>query len=160
MQDKGAKLYGRSLYVYRKRTVPYPGMATFDAPSREICQVKRARTNTPLQALELLNDVTYVEAARQLAQLAIEQGGSSPEERITFAFRRALARMPDAPRARRFEAWVRAVPQGFRGRQGSRGETHPPRREPAGPAIDPVLLAAYTATASVILNLDETITLE
>ncbi len=77
VQDKGPPLYRRSLYVYRKRTVPHPVMATFDAPSREVCQVKRPRTNTPLQALELLNDVTYVEAARQLAQLAIEQGGSS-----------------------------------------------------------------------------------
>ena len=64
VQDKGDKLYRRSLYVYRKRTVPHPAMATFDAPSREICQVKRARTNTPLQALELLNDITYVEAAQ------------------------------------------------------------------------------------------------
>jgi mono/diheme cytochrome c family protein len=160
VQDKGAKLYGRSLYVYRKRTVPYPGMATFDAPSREICQVKRARTNTPLQALELLNDVTYVEAARQLAQLAIEQGGSSPEERITFAFRRALARMP-APRElqilrrgldryrKDFEADKEAAMKLIR-----HGES------PPGSAVDPVLLAAYTATASVILNLDETITLE
>ena len=87
-QDKGAKLYGRSLYVYRKRTVPHPAMTTFDAPSHEICQVNRARTNTPLQALALLNDVTYVEAARELAQLALAQAGSSPEERITFAFRR------------------------------------------------------------------------
>ena len=79
MQDKGSRLYRRSLYVYRKRTVPHPAMATFDAPSREICQVKRPRTNTPLQALELLNDVTYVEAARQLAQLSLGQGGWSPE---------------------------------------------------------------------------------
>ena len=68
MQETGAGLYRRSLYVYRKRTVPHPAMVNFDAPSREFCQVKRPRTNTPLQALELLNDVTYVEAAaRSLA---------------------------------------------------------------------------------------------
>ena len=95
-QDKGAKLYGRSLYIYRKRTVPHPAMTTFDAPSHEICQVTRARTNTPLQALALLNDVTYVEAA-QPAQLALTQAGSSPEECITFAFRRAVRRI-DATR--------------------------------------------------------------
>ena len=65
IQDKGPDLYRRSLYVYRKRTVPHPALATFDAPSRETCQVKRPRTNTPLQALELLNDVAYVEAARR-----------------------------------------------------------------------------------------------
>ena len=114
VQDKGPKLYRRSLYVYRKRTVPHPALATFDAPSREVCQVKRPRTNTPLQALELLNDVTYVEAARQLAQLALEQGGSSPEERITFAFRRALARAADRRGAGRLAARARAVPQGLR----------------------------------------------
>ena len=72
---QGAALYRRSLYVYRKRTVPHPVLATFDAPSRETCQVKRPRTNTPLQALELLNDVAYVEAARRLAQLMIAEGG-------------------------------------------------------------------------------------
>ena len=160
VQDKDAKLYGRSLYVYRKRTVPHPAMANFDAPSREICQVKRPRTNTPLQALELLNDVTYVEAARQLAQLALKYGGSSPEERITFAFRRALARMP-APKEldvlrrgleryrKDFEADKEAALKLIR-----HGESAP------DPNIDPVTLAAYTATASVILNLDETITLE
>ena len=75
VQDKGENLYRRSLYVYRKRTVPHPAMATFDAPSREICQVKRARTNTPLQALELLNDVTYVEAANHLARRMLTEGG-------------------------------------------------------------------------------------
>ena len=73
-KTRGPNLYRRSLYVYRKRTVPHPAMATFDAPSREICQVKRARTNTPLQALELLNDVTYVEAATHLAQLDDDRG--------------------------------------------------------------------------------------
>ena len=98
VQDKGPQLYRRSLYVYRKRTVPHPVMATFDAPSREVCQVKRPRTNTPLQALELLNDVTYVEAARQLAQLAIEEGGRlDSERRIMYAFRRALARRHRRP---------------------------------------------------------------
>src|SRR5437868_11735441 len=96
VQDRGPNLYRRSLYVYRKRTVPHPALATFDAPSREVCQVKRARTNTPLQALELLNDVTYVEAARRLGQLMLAEGGSSPEERIAFAFRRATARRPSA----------------------------------------------------------------
>jgi len=100
VQDKGDKLYRRSLYVYRKRTVPHPAMATFDAPSREICQVKRARTNTPLQALELLNDTTYVEAASHLAQLMIAEGGRSPQERVRYAFRRATSRSPSPGNSR------------------------------------------------------------
>ena len=95
VQDKGDKLYRRSLYVYRKRTVPHPAMATFDAPSREFCQVKRARTNTPLQALELLNDITYVEAVSHLAQLMMAEGGRSPQERVRYAFRRATSRSPN-----------------------------------------------------------------
>src|SRR6185437_11253084 len=94
IQDKGPNLYCRSLYIYRKRTVPHPVLATFDAPSRETCQVKRSRTNTPLQALELLNDVSYVEAARGLAQLMTAEGGGAVDDRIAFAFRRATSRMP------------------------------------------------------------------
>ncbi len=78
VQDKAPGLYRRSLYVYRKRTVPHPALTTFDAPSREVCQVKRPRTNTPLQALELLNDVTYVEAARRLAEVMLTEGGRTP----------------------------------------------------------------------------------
>ena len=160
MQDKGAKLYGRSLYVYRKRTVPHPAMATFDAPSREICQVKRPRTNTPLQALELLNDVTYVEAARQLAQLALEQGGSSPEERITFAFRRALARMPTPRELDVLRRGLERYRKDFEADKEAALKLIRHGESPPDPTIDPVVLAAYTATASVILNLDETITLE
>ena len=161
VQDKGPKLYRRSLYVYRKRTVPHPVLATFDAPSREICQVKRPRTNTPLQALELLNDVTYVEAARQLAQLMLTEGGCTPDERITFAFRRATARPPDADGA---------ATSCDAGSSATARLSAPTRRRPLqlirhgesplDPKLDPVELAAYTATASVILNLDETITKE
>ncbi len=71
--DKGPNLYRRSLYTYRKRTVPHATTSTFDAPSWEICQVKRARTNTPLQALALLNDTTYVEASRKLGERMLRE---------------------------------------------------------------------------------------
>jgi hypothetical protein len=160
VQDKGRNLYRRSLYVYRKRTVPHPAMANFDAPSREICQVKRARTNTPLQALELLNDVTYVEAARRLAQLMLTEGGATPEERLAFAFRRATARAPGAAELRvlrhgleRYRARFHADAEAAK-RLVRHGES------PVDERLDVTELAAYTAAAGVILNLDETITKE
>jgi hypothetical protein len=160
VQDKGANLYRRGLYVYRKRTVPHPSLATFDGGSREICQVKRSRTNTPLQALELLNDVTYVEAARCLAQRMQTEGGRSPECRLTFAFRRATGRTPSA-------AELQALARGLdRYRSAYAGDVEAAKRfihqgdSPVDESLDPVELAAYTAIAGVILNLDETITKE
>jgi len=160
VQDHGPNLYRRSLYIYRKRTVPHPVMATFDAPSREICQVKRQRTDTPLQALELLNDVTYVEAARQLGQRMVIEGGRTAPERLTFAFRLATARRPTPAELlvlsrgldrylRTYRADARAAKQLLRHGQA-----------PLDNRLDPAELAAHAAVASVILNLDETITKE
>jgi hypothetical protein len=160
VQEVGAGLYRRSVYVYRKRTVPHPVLTTFDAPGREVCQVKRARTNTPLQALELLNDVTYVEAARRLGELMLTEGGRTPEEQIAFAFRRATAR---GPATRELQVLARSLERyrhDFVGDRASalrflrHGESRRDER------LDPVELAAYAATAAVILNLDETITKE
>jgi hypothetical protein len=160
VQDKGPKLYRRTLYAYRKRTVPHPAMAAFDAPSGEVCQVKRPRTNTPLQALELLNDVTYVEAARQLAQLSLEQGGSSPDERLGFAFRRALARAPTAAELDVLRRGLERYIAAFRADKSAAEKLIQLGESPRDKQLDPALLAAYTAAAGVILNLDETITLE
>jgi len=159
VRDKGDGLYRRSLYVYRKRTVPHPVMATFDGSSRETCQVKYAKTNTPLQALELLNDVTYVEAARHLAQLMLTEGGLTPAERVNYAFRRAVARPPtDAESA----VLVRALAR-YRQDFDSLDAAEKLIRHgdsPVPPGLDPRDLAAYTTAASVILNLDETMTQE
>jgi hypothetical protein len=91
-QDHGPLLYRRSLYVYRKRTVPHPTMSTFDAPSWEVCALKRSATDTPLQALALLNDTTYVEAARKFAERMMHEGGSTPEARLAWGFRLATGR--------------------------------------------------------------------
>jgi hypothetical protein len=159
VQDKGDDLYRRSLYVYRKRTVPHPLMSTFDGSSREACQVNYAKTNTPLQALELLNDVTYVEAARHLAQLMLADGGSTAAERINYAFRRALARPPTDAES---QVLIRAIDryrQDFNAVDAAEklirhGDS------PVPPGLDPRDLAAYTTVASVILNLDQTITQE
>jgi mono/diheme cytochrome c family protein len=160
VQDKGPGLYRRSLYVYRKRTVPHPLMATFDAPSREVCQVKRPRTNTPLQALELLNDLTYVEAARHLAQLAIEQGGDCDSDRIKYVFRRALAREPSSGELELLLRGLKRYLDTYRADPAAARELIRNGESPADSKMDPALLAAYTASAGVIMNLDETITLE
>ena len=160
VQEKGVGLYRRSLYIYRKRTVPHPTMTTFDAPSREVCQVQRPRTNTPLQALELLNDVTYVEAARRLAEVMLCDGGRTAEERITFAFRRATARPPSVTELQVLTRGLERYRQTFArdpeaaARLIRHGDSVPDSK------LDPAELAAYTATAGVILNLDETITKE
>jgi hypothetical protein len=160
VQDKGPGLYRRSLYVYRKRTVPHPALANFDAPSREICQVKRPRTNTPLQALELLNDVAFVEAARALAQRALEEGGATDFDRLGYAFRQATARMPSATELAVLKRGLERYRQAYRIDAGGAGQLI--RLGECGPdaRLNPIELAAYTATAGVILNLDETISLE
>jgi hypothetical protein len=158
VQDHGDKLWRRSMYTYWKRTIAPPTMMTFDASTREACNVRESRTNTPLQALALMNDVTFVEAARVLAQRIMTTGGNTADERIAYAFRLATARPPE-PRelavltARLTEQQVR-----FRQDQDSAagllGTGEAPRNEQL-PAAE---LAAYTTVANLILNLDETIT--
>jgi hypothetical protein len=160
LQDKGPGLYRRSLYVYRKRTVPHPALATFDAPSRETCQVKRPRTNTPLQALELLNDVAYVEAAREVAQLMLVKGGCIPEQRITFAFRKATARKPTAAELAVLRRGLEQYQAAYRADRNGAAQLIRHGESPLDPRVDPVELASYMAVAGVILNLDETITQE
>lgn len=95
VQGHGEDLYRRSLYTYWKRSVPNPAMLIFDAPFRETCTVRRSRTTTPLQALNLLNDPTFVEAARGLAQRMMREGGSKPESRIRHGFRLVTSRAPN-----------------------------------------------------------------
>ena len=160
VQDKGPNLYRRSLYIYRKRTVPHPTMSTFDAPSREVCQVKRPRTNTPLQALELLNDVTYVEAARQLARLMLTEGGQTIDDRIAYAFRRAISRPPTARELEVLKRGFERYRKTYETDADAAAKFVGHGDSPLIPGIDAKDLAAYAATASVILNLDETITLE
>ncbi len=158
--DTGDALYRRTLYTIWKRTAAPPTMQLFDAPTREICTVKRSRTNTPLQALVLLNEVTYVEAARVLAQRMIAEGGATPEQRIAWAFRRSIGREPRpeevkvlasglAKRTARFEQSPEEAQKLL-----SVGEAKPDTKTP------PAELAAYTTTANVLLNLDEVVTRE
>jgi hypothetical protein len=158
--DTGEGLYRRSLYTIWKRTASPPTMMIFDSPTREICTVKRSRTNTPLQALSLLNEITFVEAARAFAQHMIQDGGATPEDRIAWAFKRATGRnaKPDelqvltkglTARLTRYQSDGDAAKQlvGF-GASKADAKTNPTE------------LAAYTLTANVLLNLDEVITRE
>jgi hypothetical protein len=156
-QGHGDDLYRRSLYVYRKRTVPHPSMATFDAPSWEFCQVKRPNTDTPLQALALLNDVTYAEASRKFAERILHEGGSSIEGRLTFAFRLATGRTPTDQELERLRSSLEKYQIRFRQSPQAAEELVSHGESPRNKALDVTELAAHTAIASVLLNLDESL---
>lgn len=157
-QSTGPDLYRRSLYTYWKRTVAPPSMLTLDATAREACVVRRSRTNTPLQALALMNDVTFVEAARNLADRILE-AAESDAGRITAAWNIVLGRMPSgaetkviAGALKRARDWYRLHPEDATDLVNT-GESAPR----SGDAAE---LAAWAAAMSLLLNLDETITLE
>jgi Protein of unknown function (DUF1553)/Protein of unknown function (DUF1549)/Planctomycete cytochrome C len=160
IQEKGPNLYRRSLYVYRKRTVPHPLLATFDAPSREICEVKLQRTDTPLQALALLNDDTYVEAARRLAERMLSCGKNTPEDRITQAFRRATARKPTPKELHVLVQGLERYLREFRANTAAARQFLHHGESPPNERFEASELAAYTAVASILLNMDEMITRE
>jgi mono/diheme cytochrome c family protein len=158
--DTGAGLYRRSLYTFWKRTVAPPSMVTFDAAGRETCSVRDVRTNTPLQALNLLNEVTFVEAARVLAQRVLATGGPHDSARIEYAVRLALARPPGPVEARVLLEGLRAHQERFAHDPAAARQLIAIGAAPACDGVDPATLAAYTALCSTILNLDETITKE
>jgi len=156
--DSGDGLYRRSMYTIWKRTAAPPSMLLFDAPNREICTPKRSRTNTPLQALALMNEVTYVEAARALAERIMKEGGDSVESRLVTGFRLVTARTPDADT-------LKVLKSGFE-RRKKEFEQEPERARALinqgtskpDSSVDALELAAYSVTASILLNLDRVIT--
>ena len=158
VQDHGGKLYRRSLYTYWKRSVPPPNMQAFDAPSREVCVLTRAKTNTPLAALVLMNDPTFVEASRKLAERVLHDGGATAESRLALLHRLVCGRRPterelDLLRGGRAELQTsfRADPEAAR-RLLAVGES------PHDPVLDAVELAAYASLANAVLGTDEAIT--
>lgn len=153
-------LYRRSLYTIWKRTAAPPNMLVFDMPSRELCAVRRGRTNTPLQALTLLNDVTYVEAARVLAERMIGEGGDAPPQRVAYAYRRVLGRDPSAEECAVLVAGLSSRVERFSAQPDQAEKLLAHGDAPRRGDIPAPELAAYTLTASVILNLDETVTKE
>jgi Protein of unknown function (DUF1553)/Protein of unknown function (DUF1549)/Concanavalin A-like lectin/glucanases superfamily/Planctomycete cytochrome C len=156
-EGTGPDLYRRSMYTIWKRTAPPPSLTTFDAPDREKCVARRQLTNTPLQALVLMNDPTYVEAGRFLAQRTILESGPQPTQRIDFMFRLATSRYPK-PQERDVLAQLAAQ------EIGEYGQDHDAAVKLLGvgatrsdPKIDAGELAAWTTVGSAILSLDETI---
>ena len=158
--DSGDKLYRRSLYTFWRRTVAPPSMITFDASDRESCTVREKRTNTPLQALNLMNDVTYVEASRKLAERMMKEGGTMPEERIAYAFELATSRPPREREGNVLRRGYRRFLDGYRADPNQAAELLSEGESPVDESLDPVELASYSSVASLILNLDETITKE
>ncbi len=159
--ETGPERYRRAMYTFRYRSVPYPMLQTFDAPIGESSCVRRARSNTPLQALTTLNETLFLEAARALAVKTLREGGASDADRVAFAFRRATARLPepaeqtellkflDKQKERLADGWLSA--RDLTGLDEG-------AKLPAG--VTPMQAAAWTAVSRVILNLDETITKE
>jgi len=158
--DQDTGLYRRSMYTIWKRTSAPPNMLIFDMPGREMCVVRRSRTNTPLQALSLLNEVTYVEAARGLAERMFLEGGPSSTERIQFAFQLATSRTPSERELKTLLAGLEQRLVRFQADPESATKLLSVGEKKPASGIDPMELAAYTITASVILNLDETVTKE
>src|SRR5262245_25003862 len=160
VQSRGRDLYRRSMYTFWKRTVPPATMATFDSPDREKCVARRAVTNTPLQALIILNDPTYVEAARAMAQRTLREGGKNAGSRIVYIFRLALARKPSRREARVLLDLLSQQLVNYRKDKKAATDLLRVGESAADDKIDQAELAAWTMLASAILNLDETITKE
>ena len=157
-QEKGEGLWRRSLYTYWKRTVLAPAMYVFDASAREFCTVRETRTNTPLQALNLMNDVTYVEAARLLAERMLREGGATPEARIQWAFRLLTSREPDYRERQVLIKNFQTQLDHFRAQPKDAARLLRVGEKRNDAKWDTAELAAYAATSSLILNLDEVIT--
>ena len=158
--DRGDNQYRRGLYTYWQRTFLHPSLLAFDASTREECTVERPRSNTPLQALVLLNDPTYVEAARALATRMMRQGGTTDGQRVQFALRHALAReaLPEETAAL-LELYQKHLAQYARDEKAAR-ELLQVGDAKAPDDLRPAELAAWTSVARAVLNLHETITRE
>jgi hypothetical protein len=151
----GQDRYRRALYTMWRRSNPYPSMATFDAPNREVCTVRRVRTNTPLQALVTLNDPVYIEAAQALARKVVAEGGATPHDRAVYAFRTCLSRPPRDDEVARL---VHLYEQSLTRLQPQPEEARKLATDPLGPpaqATNFAELAAWTVVGNVLLNLDE-----
>ena len=155
---QGADAHRRGPYTFWRRTVPDPAIAAFDAPSREVCAIKRVRTNTPLQALVTLNDPVYVEAAQALGRRIVAEGGSTPEDRARLGLELVLGRPPRDEQVAPLVALHAAQLERYRDDPAAAAAL---ATDPIGPlpeGADAADLAAWTAVANVLLNLDSVLT--
>jgi mono/diheme cytochrome c family protein len=159
VEDRGADQYRRGLYTYVQRTFPHPSLTAFDAPSREECTVERPRSNTPQQALVLLNDPTYVEAARKLAEKTLREGGRTDGDRLVFLYRRVLGRPPRPAEAEVLLPLLARHLKQYQTDRAAAAELLAVGQAVTRDAERPTL-AAWTSLARVLLNLHETITRE
>ncbi|MEC9096361.1 MAG: DUF1553 domain-containing protein, partial [Planctomycetota bacterium] len=153
----GGDKWRRGLYTQWRRSLPYPSMATFDAPSRNVCTIRRVNTNTPLQALVTLNDPVYIEAAQAFARRILEEGGESVENKVTYGFRLVLARLPyDLERERLIKLYLTVLADYQADMESAKDiATMPLGDLPEG--MDMAEAAAWTVVGNVLLNLDETL---
>lgn len=158
VQDHGENLYRRGMYIFWKRTVPPVSLQTFDAPEREFCIVRRSVTNTPLQALVLMNDPTYVEAARKFAERILTEPPADARSRIRFAYQSALSRPATEKESALLEDVLRPQIVRFNKDQAAAAKLLGVGESPRNERLNMPELAAWTTIASMILNLDETIT--
>jgi len=155
--SQGSDRYRRGLYIHRKRTAPHPGLASLDAPPRNTCKVRRRRSNTPLQALALLNDKTMLESAQAIAQLITAREGTETQ-RAKYAFRLCLSRDPDVHEVEAIVQYYRRQLQRLIAGTLDAATVAGLDESKSGDSL--LSLAAWTATARVLLNLDETLTKE
>jgi mono/diheme cytochrome c family protein len=160
VQGHGEDLYRRSLYTFWKRTIPPPEMINFDAANREACVVRETRTDTPLQALNLMDDITFVEAARMIGQRMLEEGGPSAGDRLRFGFRLVTGRFPSIAEQAILQQNLRFHREYFSGKPKETEAYLSQGESPRDPKLDPVELAAYASVGSLLLNLDEAVTKE
>jgi len=154
-QDTGENLYRRSMYTLWKRAAPPASLDIFNAPSREVCSVRRERTDTPLQALVTLNDVQYIEAARFLAQRALKEGGATPESRIDFLAHRLLARPFRAAELSVVKRSLAELTSFYADHAKEAGELITTGESKPDSALKPEILAAWTMLTNQLMNLDE-----
>jgi hypothetical protein len=158
--DTGEGLHRRSLYTYWKRTAPPPMMMNFDAAGREACAVRELRTNTPLQSLNLMNDVTYLEAARKMAERMMTEGGATPAQRIAYGFELATSREPGAGESEILQSSLNYYRDAFQSDPAAAAKYLTQGEAPRDSSLDPRELAAYSTVASMLLNMDKAVTKE